>query len=218
MNQLDIYIKLGQFFSYDESYYIADTLEEKQEIFDKNIDQIQDDKAICSQLSKMYAQLLNKFGIEAKEFFKEGRYCGHVVVHFKIDDKLYCADLTHDLLQIKKGFKTQEFMKIPDDSEEQFEEITDEEYANKIDSEFVCKLIDSDLRTISSDEDKKALLLEIVGKQENIFRSKLKPIQDLGKEVTTEMPDVALEDETEHFQNLQEQHLKKIIKKYLIKQ
>lgn len=75
----------------------------------------------------MYAQLLNKFGIEAEEFFKEGRYCGHVVVHFKIDDKLYCADLTHDLLQIKKGFKTQEFMKIPDDSEEQFEEITDEE-------------------------------------------------------------------------------------------
>lgn len=45
---LYIYIELGKYFSYDAKYIISDNSEEKREIFDRDIDDIVNDKVICT--------------------------------------------------------------------------------------------------------------------------------------------------------------------------
>jgi len=106
-----IYIELGKYYSYDEKYLIADSIEEKQIIFDKSIEDIKDNKAICSSISKIFVKLLNEANIKAEIVYEEGKFCGHMFTKLIINGREYRADLIHDLLDIKKGFKTKYFMK-----------------------------------------------------------------------------------------------------------
>ena len=107
-----IYIQLGKYFSYDERYIISDSDEEKREIFDRDIDDIVNDKAVCTSLSRIYEYLLNRVGIEAKTRLVKGERLGHGYTEIEIDGEKYRADLIHDLMYIKTGFKTRHFMPI----------------------------------------------------------------------------------------------------------
>lgn len=124
-----IYIELGKYFSYDERYLTAETLDDKRLIFDRDINNIDDNKAICSSISKIYVKLLNEAGIKAETVYEEAKFCGHMFTKISIDDREYRADLVHDLLEIKKGFKTKNFMKNGDNEKYSldFSEIEDEE-------------------------------------------------------------------------------------------
>ena len=91
---LHFYIQLGKYFSYDEDYVTAETIETRKEIFDKDINEIENDKVVCSSISKIYIKLLNCVGINAEEIYKEGKFLGHMFVKVKIDNKFYCTDFS----------------------------------------------------------------------------------------------------------------------------
>lgn len=125
-----IYINLGKYFSYDTKYVISETMEEKQKVFDKEIEDIENDKIICSTLSKLYVDLLGKVGIEAEEEKIEYKFCGHMFTSVKLNNKNHYTDLICDLMKIKKGFKTENFMIDPKDKDtngKEFSSISEEE-------------------------------------------------------------------------------------------
>lgn len=111
-----IYINLCKQVSYDPKFLIANTLGEKQELFDEDV-QIESwtkDKVICSTISRLYVRLLEKTGINAKTIHnKDGEYLGHVFVSFENEGKNYYADPTHDILKAKTGLKTKCFGTLP---------------------------------------------------------------------------------------------------------
>ena len=85
-----IYLELGKMISYDAQYLIAKTLEEKQSLFDEEVDLDSWNKntGICSTISKIYAQLLKEVGIEAEVVHQRtGEYLGHVFNIFTIVHK-----------------------------------------------------------------------------------------------------------------------------------
>lgn len=167
-----IYIELGKYFSYDERYLTAETLDDKRLIFDKDINNIEDDKAICSTISKIYAKLLNEAGIKAETVYKEGKFCGHMFTKISIGDREYRADLIHDLLEIKKGFKTKNFMKNRDDEKDSldFSEIEDEELfeidkkigycKNEMYMEDVIQMLKEEMRLLKDDSSAEAIALK----------------------------------------------------------
>lgn len=105
-----IYIHLGKYFSYDEKYITTESEEEKKQIFDRNIEDIKDDKVVCTSLSRIYEDMLNRVGIKSKTVLIPGERLGHAITELEIDEKKYFTDLTHDLMNIKTGLKTKEFM------------------------------------------------------------------------------------------------------------
>lgn len=117
-----IYIQLGKYFSYDERYITSESDNEKREIFDRDIEDIENDKVVCTSLSRIYENLLNRAGITAKTVLIPGERLGHAFTELEIDGKKYFTGLIRDLMNIKTGFKTNEFMidnpdRFGDDSE-----------------------------------------------------------------------------------------------------
>lgn len=111
-----LYIQIGRYFSYDERYITAQSIRQRSEIFNKKPEEMQDDKGVCSSLAKVYTKLLKDIGIDAKttlfiteEDRKKG-LLGHGFTEFKIDGKKYFAGISGDLMNIKTGFRTKEFM------------------------------------------------------------------------------------------------------------
>ncbi len=126
-----IYLELGKMISYDAQYLIAKTLEEKQSLFDEEVDLDSWTKntGICSTISKIYAQLLQEVGIEAEVVHQRtGEYLGHVFNIFTIDGKSYYADLTRDISNTKKGFETEFFGTMPFDDFGYIDADTHKEY------------------------------------------------------------------------------------------
>jgi len=105
-----IYVQLGKYFSYDERYITSQSDEEKRAIFDRDIDDIVDDKVVCTSLSRIYENLLNRVGIKAKTVLIPGERLGHAFTELEIDGNKYFTGLIRDLMRIKTGFKTKEFM------------------------------------------------------------------------------------------------------------
>ena len=105
-----IYVQLGKYFSYDERYITSQSDEEKREIFDRDIEDIVDDKVVCTSLSRIYENLLNRVGIKAKTVLIPGERLGHAFTELEIDGNKYFTGLIRDLMRIKTGFKTKEFM------------------------------------------------------------------------------------------------------------
>lgn len=134
LNQIEmaryIYIQLGKYFSYDEKYITSENDEEKREIFDRDIEDIKNDKVVCTSLSRIYERLLKRVGINAKTVLIPGERLGHAFTEIEIDGKKYFTGLVRDLMRIKTGFKTNEFMidnpdRFGEDSE--FTALSDEE-------------------------------------------------------------------------------------------
>lgn len=105
-----IYIQLGKYFSYDERYITSESDDERKEIFDKNIGDIENDKVVCTSLSRIYENLLKRVGIKAKTVLIPGEKLGHAFTEIEIDGKKYFTGLIRDLMNIKTGLKTKEFM------------------------------------------------------------------------------------------------------------
>ena len=120
-----IYIQLGKFFSYDEQFIISNSDEEKKFIFNKNLNDIENDKVICTLISKIYEYMLNKLGISAKTILVDGRRMGHAYTEMTINNLNYKADLIYDLMNIKTGFKTKKFM-IKNEKNPYYSYITEE--------------------------------------------------------------------------------------------
>lgn len=100
----------GKYFSYDEKYITTESEEEKKQIFNRDIKDVKDNKVVCTSLSKIYENMLNRVGINAKTVLIPGKRLGHAITELEIDGKKYFTDLTHDLMNIKTGLKTNEFM------------------------------------------------------------------------------------------------------------
>ena len=122
-----IYIQLGKIFSYDERYITSESEEEKKQIFNKKIEDVIDNKVVCTSLSKIYENMLNRVGIKSKTVFLQGERLGHAITELEIDEKEYFTDLTHDLMNIKTGLKTNEFMIGKPENNQKYEIITEEE-------------------------------------------------------------------------------------------
>ena len=105
-----IYIQLGKIFSYDERYITSESEEEKKQIFNKKIE-----------------DMLNRVGIKSKTVLIQGERLGHAITELEIDEKEYFTDLTHDLMNIKTGLKTNEFMIGKPENNQKYEIITEEE-------------------------------------------------------------------------------------------
>ena len=105
-----IYIQLGKYFSYDEKYITTESEEEKKQIFNRDIKDVKDNKVVRTSLSKIYENMLNRVGLNAKTVLIPGKRLGHAITELEIDGKKYFTDLTHDLMNIKTGLKTNEFM------------------------------------------------------------------------------------------------------------
>lgn len=105
-----IYIQLGKYFSYDKKYITTESEEEKKQNFNRDIKDVKDNKVVCTSLSKIYENMLNRVGINAKTVLIPGKRLGHAITELEIDGKKYFTDLTHDLMNIKTGLKTNEFM------------------------------------------------------------------------------------------------------------
>lgn len=114
LNQIEmvryIYIQLGKYFSYDEKYITSESDEKKREIFDRDIEDIENDKVVCTSLSRIYERLLKRVGINAKTVLIPGERLGHAFTEIEIDGRKYFTGLVRDLMRIKTGFKTNEFM------------------------------------------------------------------------------------------------------------
>ena len=128
-----IYIQLGRFFSYDERIIISESEDERKEIYNRIPEEITNDKIVCTSISRVYEMLLKKVGItNVKTIIVPNEHGGrgHGYNEFEIDGKKYCADLVHELVDIKGGFKTKEFMsKIHYDyyGEKEYDFLTEEE-------------------------------------------------------------------------------------------
>lgn len=115
-----IYIELCKYFSYDEKYYTSDTMEEKTNLYNKEYDSkmIEDNKIICTTMSKLYNKLLSEVGIESKIQTVSGEHSGHMFVIAKFHDdnnqlNNYYIDPIEDLMKAKVGLATNAFCTMP---------------------------------------------------------------------------------------------------------
>lgn len=132
-----IYIELCKIFIYDEKYITGDE-DVMHTIFEKepDADNIEDNKIVCSSLSRLCIQMLEKVGIKAAGMYMNGRYEGHMAVVMQIGEgenkKYYHLNPIADLMEIKKGFETVGFCTKPLDTDylafaEDFSTISEEE-------------------------------------------------------------------------------------------
>lgn len=126
-----IYIKVCKRFSYDLEYWSK--LDKSKSIFYKSIDDIKDNKVVCSTISEIFTRLSKKAGLDVKTLvvdeygYDYGFQHGHALNEVNINgQKVYCS-LIYDLEKVKFGAKTRGFM--IDDIEEEMGEtaITDED-------------------------------------------------------------------------------------------
>ena len=117
-----MYIALGKYFSYDEQFVISNSDKEKKQIFDRNVEELVGDKAVCTSISRVYEKILNEIGINATTIIRDGLNIGHAYTEVEINNETYKTDLIHDLMNIKTGFKTHSFMGRAEDKYSYLEE------------------------------------------------------------------------------------------------
>ena len=126
-----IYIKVCKRFSYDLEYWSK--LDKSKSIFYKSIDDIKDNKVVCSTISEIFTRLSKKAGLDVKTLvvdeygYDYGFQHGHALNEVNINgQKVYCS-LIYDLEKVKFGAMTRGFM--IDDIEEEMGEtaISDED-------------------------------------------------------------------------------------------
>ena len=105
-----LYIEVCRFFVYNPEY-ITGSGEKKKEIFnqDVNIDEITNNKGICSSISRALMYLLERCNIQCNGVYFMGRFEGHKKIAVKIDGKVYQLDPSKDLMNVKMGCKTTGF-------------------------------------------------------------------------------------------------------------
>lgn len=119
-----IYIEVCRFFVYNPDYITGDD-EKKAELFDEDVDinDITNNKAICSKLSRVLCYLLQACGIECNGVYFNGRQEGHMETVFRLEDKIYELNPAIDLMNVKIGYKTRGFAKpMKSNSSEYFKE------------------------------------------------------------------------------------------------
>ena len=109
-----LYIAVCKFYSYNPEFITGDE-HIRKELFDEDVDinNIISNKGICSSISRALIGVFEKCGIEANGVYFKGRVFkeGHMEVAFKIDDKIYQADVAKDLMNVKLGLMTDGFAK-----------------------------------------------------------------------------------------------------------
>ena len=114
-----IYNKLNEEMAYSSEYFFSKDSSVKGAIYNQSIDlgNVDNNKIVCSNWSEMYAELLNKNGINAKVMGQ-----GHKWVVFELSDgSKWLADATQpyngftDLTNAKTGTKSGGFFQITDD-------------------------------------------------------------------------------------------------------
>ena len=121
MNELEkaryIYIELCKVFSYNNIYNIIDDEEEKQKMFDKDIDinnyfidseNPNENKLICSEIAKLYVQLLHASGIDNCQTINHSSNTHrHMTVeaylYFDRNELCFVMDPIADLYNIQTG-------------------------------------------------------------------------------------------------------------------
>ena len=114
-----IYIQLANFFAYDEQYLFGYDSEYAIDIYNRTIDfnyfskmNLQNKtKIVCKQPAEILVQVLSKVGIKAENIgYKKGEQ-RHITTIVYLDDKKYILNLSKDLMNLQKGFKTRYFGK-----------------------------------------------------------------------------------------------------------
>lgn len=126
-----IYIKVCLKFSYDLEYWSK--LDKSKSIFYKSIDDIKDNKVVCSTISEIFTRLSKKAGLDVKTLvvdeygYDYGFQHGHALNEVNIKGKKAYCSLIYDLEKVKFGARTLGFM--INDKEEEFAEqlISDED-------------------------------------------------------------------------------------------
>ena len=119
-----IYIKVCKMFSYDLEYWSK--LDKSKSIFYKSIDDIKDNKVVCSTISEIFTRLSKKAGLDVKTLvvdeygYDYGFQHGHALNEVNINGKKAYCSLIYDLEKVKFGARTLGFM--IDDKEEEFAE------------------------------------------------------------------------------------------------
>ena len=119
-----IYIEVCRLFVYNPEYITGDN-EKKAELFDEdvNLNDLTNNKAICSKLARAVTYLLQACGIESNGVVFNHRFEGHLETVCRVDGKLYELDPARDLMNVKMGFKTQGFaIPMKNDVREDFTE------------------------------------------------------------------------------------------------
>ncbi len=104
-----LYIRTGELFRYDETFYTYRTGGKKQrKIFYKeiNIQNVQEFRFVCASWAKMFVDLLTAFNISAKYIEMDDYW--HAYVKIFIERKVYIADITtgfEDIVNIKFGMQ-----------------------------------------------------------------------------------------------------------------
>lgn len=108
-----LYIRTGELFDYDETFFTYCTGGKKQKkIFYNEIDinDVQYFRWVCASWARMYVKLLNAFNISG-EYIEDSTIL-HAYVKFYIENKTYIADITYhfqDNVNIKFGLQTSYF-------------------------------------------------------------------------------------------------------------
>lgn len=126
-----IYIKVCLKFSYDLEYWSKP--DKAKSIFYKNIDDIIDNKVVCTTISEIFTRLSKKAGLDVKTLIVDeyghdyGFQHGHALNEVNINGKKTYCSLIYDLEKVKFGARTLGFM--INDKEEEFAEqlISDED-------------------------------------------------------------------------------------------
>ncbi|MBQ3408760.1 MAG: hypothetical protein IJH12_06135 [Clostridia bacterium] len=102
-----IYIEACRFFIYNPEYIIGNDQKRANLFFeDIDINNIINNKAICSTISRAVIYLLQQCQIECNGVYFNGKREGHMEVAFKIDGKVYEMNPVADLMNIKVGYET----------------------------------------------------------------------------------------------------------------
>lgn len=105
-----IYIEVCRFFVYNTEYITGDD-NEKVKLFAEDVDlnNVTNNKAICSKLSRAIAYLLEACGIDCNCIYFNGGQEGHMEAVCRVDEKLYELDAARDLMNVKMGYQTRGF-------------------------------------------------------------------------------------------------------------
>ena len=111
-----LYIKIGKFFIYDSSFVAEDDKDKRIEIGRRGIEDIKDNRIVCTSISRIYTSLLKRCGVQAEMVEippdeKDPKDIGHGYTQITINGKKGSAGLIHDLTNMKVGFKTEDFFK-----------------------------------------------------------------------------------------------------------
>lgn len=116
-----LYLEIGNLLRYDLNYNTAYDMKREDAYFKKvNYDDIKTNSYVCKQINSIYAELLNRAGIDAKVILPYDAFENDMMPHMytKIDFKdgrKIIADLTFDLHNIQNGLETESFGTIPDE-------------------------------------------------------------------------------------------------------